>query len=122
MIIARRSGPSHTRVDQHDQSPEHDAHTKPDQPSHHALRSTFPTRPETALLQLDHMYQVVWTGPAKEDLYTRVRSQRVALELVQVSRTALDTFDDDAGMTPPLYWRRGLTPIWTAESSLGTTG
>jgi hypothetical protein len=57
------------------------------------------------------MYGLEWSPGAAEDLFCRVRRQRVADKLNDVAKTALDIHTGpDGGTAPPLYWRRGLTP------------
>ena len=49
-----------------------------------------------------------WSGPASEDLITRV-SYQVALELIEVAKTSLDYhYPPDGDEAPPYLVRRGI--------------
>jgi hypothetical protein len=55
-------------------------------------------------------YEVEWSDLALEDSFTKVKSEWVSAELMNVARTSLDEHDPPDGRAlPPKYWRRGLT-------------
>jgi hypothetical protein len=70
------------------------------------------------------MYAVEWSESAVEDLTARVHSRAVAYQLFEVSKKALNRyFKPWGGVTPPLYWRRGVLPEDEARFDLkGSTG
>lgn len=67
------------------------------------------------------MYTVEWSKVAIEDLFVKVRTQRVADALLRVSKTALNRHHPpDGGVGPGrFFWRRGLTEEERTELTRG---
>jgi hypothetical protein len=63
------------------------------------------------MVDVASVYEVEWTERAYEDLTVKVRTEAVAVQLVDVSTQALDAPESpDGGRLGSLLWRRGLTP------------